>query len=297
MNYGLVLPVEGPGATREAICSAARRAEQLGFGSLWVTDRVLMPANRPAGYPYSADRGALAFDPLRNWLDPIVAMGMALAVTERVLIGTNVLVLPYRQPVVLAQEVASLDWLFGGRVLLGVGAGWMAEEFAALGVRRAERGALTDEYVEVLRKLWSAKGPVSHHGRRVDIEQMALAAAPARTGGPPVLVGGNSPAALRRVARLGDGWLGVDLTPTEAASFLAELRCRGGERRPVDEMVLSVRLRIDPSGDAGAPADPQALAEEVVSYEAAGVNLLIYDVNLQEDPNAAVDSLAARLFG
>src|ERR1700755_3502050 len=109
MDVGVVLPVEGDQASLTAVLAVAREAEALGFDSVWTTDRILNPAEPPGGYPYAQERGAVAFRPDRNWLEPIAVMGAVLAVTQRVRIGTNVLVLPYRQPIVLAQEIATLD--------------------------------------------------------------------------------------------------------------------------------------------------------------------------------------------
>lgn len=156
-ELGIVLPVEGPNAGRDGVLRAARDAESLGFHSVWATDRLLKPARQPSGYPYGARRGAVAFTPDRVWLEPVTVMAAVAAVTQRIAVGTNVLVLPYRQPVVLAQELATLDRLSGGRVVLGVGVGWMSEEFAALGLDRTHRGARTDEYIDVLRWLWGGR--------------------------------------------------------------------------------------------------------------------------------------------
>ena len=163
MQTGIVLPVEGPTANATSVIAVAREAERLNAHSVWATDRILMPSSPPSGYPYSQVRGAVAFDPDRRWLEPLAVLNVVGAVTQRIKLGTNVLVLPYRQPIVLAQEVATLDWLSDGRVLLGVGTGWMNEEFAALGIPKSERGQRTDEHVHLLRALWSAREPVTFH--------------------------------------------------------------------------------------------------------------------------------------
>ncbi len=297
MRLGFVLPVEGPVATRAAVLDAARAAEASGADSVWTTDRILQPGAPPGGYPYSADRGAIAFRTGRAWLEPVATMGLVAGVTERVRIGTNVLVVPYRHPVVLAQELATLDALSEGRILLGAGIGWMADEFAALGVPRSERGARTDEAIRLMRELWRSPDAVSFAGRFWAVENMGLPAQPARPGGPPVLVGGNSDAALRRVAALGDGWLGADLSPAETERALAALDAAldavGRDRAGLE---LSMRIRVEPEGGTGAlgGVDPGALRGRISAYAATGVGLLVVDVLNLPDPVAAIEAVARR---
>jgi alkanesulfonate monooxygenase SsuD/methylene tetrahydromethanopterin reductase-like flavin-dependent oxidoreductase (luciferase family) len=168
MDVGIVLPVEGEQANRQTILAVARSAEDLGYHSIWVTDRLLKPLSPPGGYPYSQDRGQIAFRPDRNWLDPMAVMGLVAGATSRVQIGTSVLVLPYRNPIVVAQEAASLDALSDGRIVLGVGIGWMAEEFAAVGVSVQERARRAEEYIALMRKLWAHPEGTSFTGRSSD---------------------------------------------------------------------------------------------------------------------------------
>jgi probable F420-dependent oxidoreductase len=284
MRIGIVLPVEGEGATAASIVAVAREAERLNAHSLWVTDRILMPSEPPTGYPYSEVRGAVAFDPARRWIEPLAVLGMVIGVTQRIHVGTNVLVLPYRQPIVLAQEIASLDWLSNGRVLLGIGTGWMGEEFAALGIPKAERGQRTDEYIGVMRALWSSREPVTFHGRFASFTKMTLPASPRHTGGPPILVGGNSQAALQRVARLGDGWLGVDLAPEATRLAISRIReLRDLEGRPSDELILSMRRRLEPTKGLPYGTTPEQLVTEIISFAAAGVNLMVFDLLMLPD--------------
>jgi probable F420-dependent oxidoreductase len=296
MELGFVLPVEGAIATRRAVLDTARAAEASGADSIWTTDRILQPGAPPGGYPYSEDRGAIAFRTGRNWFEPVATMGLVAGVTERVRIGTNVLVVPYRHPVVLAQELATLDALSGGRILLGVGIGWMAEEFAALGVPRAERGARTDEAIALMRELWRSPDAVRFEGRFWSVDNMGLPAQPARAGGPPVLVGGNSPAALRRVVALGDGWLGADLSPGETAEFVGRLGTALAEvGRPAESVELSMRIRIEPQGGGGVLGgiDPGELRHRLADYAATGIDLLVVDVMNLPDIPAAVEAVSA----
>jgi probable F420-dependent oxidoreductase len=301
VDVGVVLPVEGDIATRGSLLSVARAADSLGFHSLWATDRVLMPWSPPSGYPYSATRGAIAFDPARRWIAPGAALGLAAAVTERVLLGTNVLVLPYRQPVVLAHELASLDLLTDGRVVLGVGTGWMTEEFAALGVPRSERGARTDEHMRLLKALWSTEGPIDFVGRFSEIHGMSLPARPARPGGPPLFVGGNSTPALSRAARLGDGWLGVDESPETTRPLVVELRdLLGAQGRSLEGFTVSMRRRLEPGGEAGIEArhgaSGDALVDELGRFAAAGATLVVFDLLLLPDMLGTLDWLAANVL-
>jgi probable F420-dependent oxidoreductase len=293
VRIGIVLPVEGEGASKQSIVKVAREAERLKADSVWASDRILMPAMPPGGYPSLGPtwqkRYGVAFDPNRLWLEPLTVLSLVAGVTERIRLGTNVLVLPYRQPLVLAQELASLDRLSGGRLLLGVGAGWMVEEFDALQIPRAQRGRRTDEYIHVLRCLWSSGGPVTFNGEFVSFTGVSLPASPARVGGPPVLVGGNAQASLARVARLGDGWLGLDLDPRaarRAINAIQDLCAEAG--RSTEQMVFSMRRSIEPDrppGSDGLPygVSPQQLAQEVGDFIAAGVNLMVFDLLMLPD--------------
>jgi len=300
MKLGFVLPVEGTIATRSAVLDAARAAEGSGADSIWTTDRILQPGAPPGGYPYSEDRGAIAFRTGRAWLEPVATMGLVAGVTERVRIGTNVLVVPYRHPVVLAQELATLDALSDGRILLGAGIGWMAEEFAALGVPRGERGARTDEAIRLMRELWRSPDPVRFAGRFWTVDNMGLPAQPARSGGPPVLVGGNSDAALVRVVELGDGWLGADLDPVETARRIARIRDgmrAAGRWTPFVELSMRIRLEPQGGGDALGGIDPGELRDRIAAYAASGVTLLVLDVMNLPDAAAAIERIARVAVG
>jgi len=290
LNVGVVLPVEGEHATRDNVLEAARVADELGFHSVWATDRILKPSAQPSGYPYSKVRGAVAFRADRNWLEPIVVMSMAAAVTRDVMVGTHVLVLPYRQPAVLAQEVASIDWLSGGRVILGVGSGWMNEEFTALGIERSQRGPMTDEAIDLLRTLWTGDA-ITFDGRFTRMSEMTLGSWTTRVGGPPVYVGGNSAAALERVGLRGDGWLGVDLDPTESARCvsLIESAC-ARQGRSITDLTLSMRRRLEPAAGVAredairsATGGADHLLGQIEAYRRVGIGLVVYDLLMLPD--------------
>ncbi len=201
----------------------ARRAEELGYGSWWVGDHVVLPSPRVPESPMAPT------DPI---LDPLVHLSYVAAVTERIELGTAIIILPQRNPLVLAKQVASLDVLSEGRVLLGVAAGFLEPELAAMGVRLSERGARTDEYLEAMRQLWTEQVP-EFHGRYVDFDHVDAHPRPMRQGGPQIMIGGHTPAAYRRAVAKGHGWIGNGSTPQDLLAHLDGLRRAATEvRRP-----------------------------------------------------------------
>ena len=199
MEFGIHLPQIGRKAGPEAISEAARQAEALGFDDIWVNDHLAVPAGAP--YPPSA-----------SFYEPVVTLTWAAAATSTTRLGTSVLVLPLRHPVHLAKELATLDLLSGGRLILGAGVGWLREEFEALGVPPAERGARTDESIDLLRRCWS-EDSIDHDGGKVATTMRAIRTLPQPGRRIPIWIGGVSEAAVARAIRLGDGWHGVRLSP------------------------------------------------------------------------------------
>jgi probable F420-dependent oxidoreductase len=221
----------------DQLTELARIAEEVGFDGILASDHLFYPEKLESAYPYSED-GHPGFTPDTPWPEPFAAIAAMSAVTRRIRFATMVYILPLRHPLVAAKAAATVAELSGGRLVLGVGAGWMKEEFDALGVDFATRGRRTDEMIEVLRALW-AGGMVEHHGRDYDFERLQLCPAPAQPI--PIYVGGVSPAALRRAARLGDGWLGSGNDPAEVPAILERLRAlrreAGRESQPFDAVV------------------------------------------------------------
>jgi probable F420-dependent oxidoreductase len=228
VRLGVNLPTVGLDHGRDFILPAAEAAERLGFDSVWANDHIALPYSRTSEYPYQRSGTEIAMEPGMQWIDPLGTLSFVAAVTERVKLGTSVLVIPYRNPVLVAHQAATLDVLSEGRLILGVGAGWMREEFSALGVPAAERGARTDEALEVMRTLWR-DDPATFSGRFTSFEEFALAVVPRTEGGPPIWVGGNTDPALRRVLRYGDAWHGFEIFPDELADFRARLERAGDE--------------------------------------------------------------------
>jgi probable F420-dependent oxidoreductase len=224
MQFGIALPNFGRLGTRQALVEIACAAEDLGYASVWTTDHVMMARGQD--------------EPYGSILEAFVALSWAAAVTERVQLGTSVIVVPLRQPVLLAKQAATLDYLSGGRLILGVGAGWNEREFGFLGMPFDNRGRRFNEAIRAMRELWTAADP-SFEGEFVQFKDVLFGPKPAQPGGPPIWLGGSTPAALRRAARLCDGWQPVGATPEQVAAGLRTIREQAGQR----QIVGSVRLR------------------------------------------------------
>jgi probable F420-dependent oxidoreductase len=234
--------------------------EQAGFDSVAVSDHVLYPETLGSKYPYTPD-GTPLFSPDEDWPDPWVAIGAMSAVTTTLRFITNVYVLPLRNPFVVAKAVGTAAYLSDGRVGLGIGAGWMAEEFELLEQPFARRGKRMDEMVEVMRALWRG-GMVEHHGEFYDFAPVEMRPAP--PGPVPIYVGGHSDVAFRRAARLGDGWVGVHYTPEELLEH-----CRTLQQAREDAGTADRAFEIIASPLAAPKAD---LLEQL---EAAGVTTIL----------------------
>jgi probable F420-dependent oxidoreductase len=206
----------------EQMAAVAVRAEALGFESVWVAEHLVLPAEIRSRYPYAAE-GVPPINPATPLLDPLLVLMQVAARTTRLRLGTNVFILPLRHPIAVARMVATLDVLSAGRVSFGVGLGWLEEEFAAVGVDFATRAGRTREAIRALRALWTEATP-AFAGRYVRFPPVRFEPKPVQRPHPPILVGGESEAALRRAAALGDGWYGVGHTPASAATQVQRLR-------------------------------------------------------------------------
>jgi probable F420-dependent oxidoreductase len=202
MRFGIFFANTGQAVYPDGAVALASIAEENGFESVWAVEHVVVPASYRSTYPYDPS-GRMPGREESPIPDPLIWLTWVAAASATVRLGTGILILPQRNPVVLAKELATLDFLSGGRVTLGVGVGWLEEEFAALGVPFAHRGARTDEYIEALRVLWR-EGESSYQGRFVDFERVKSYPKPAQGGGLPIAVGGHSEAAARRAGRLAD---------------------------------------------------------------------------------------------
>ena len=221
MQFDLWLPTASPMTTRELLHAVGTESEGRGISTIWVGEHVVLFAQYASSYPYAAD-GKIPAPPGSGLLDPMVTLSYLAACTENVRLGTAMLLLPQRSPVYVAKEVSSLDWLSGGRVDLGIGVGWLKEEFDALGVPWERRGARTDEYIEVLRTLW-CDDTSSFEGETTTLPPCEMSPKPIQQPHPPLHIGGESDAALRRAARVGQGWHTFNRSPEELVAGLRKL--------------------------------------------------------------------------
>lgn len=265
MRFGCHLPMFGPMATRASVLTFARHAEALGFDSLWASDHVVVPYHIRSRYPYNAS-GEFPLPPDTVFLEPLTTLALVAGVTERVHLGTTILVLPHRHPVLAAKMLATLDHLCSGRVILGAGVGWMREEIELLGGPFDRRGAWSDEAIRVMRACWRDQR-TRHHGEFFAFDDVGVFPKPAR-GAIPIWIGGHTPRALRRVVELGDGWHAAFPTMEGLRADLARLReecARHG--RPVEEIVVSVRggLSVRPSSPGPDRRPLQGTVEEIAA--------------------------------
>jgi probable F420-dependent oxidoreductase len=249
MEFGCHLPVYGAAATRDALLTFARRMEALGYDSLWASDHVVIPWRISTRYPYGAT-GEFPLPPATPFLEPLTTLALVAGATERIRLGTTVLVLPHRHPVLAAKMLATLDHLAPGRVILGAGVGWLREEIELFGVPYQRRGAWSDEALRIMKICWTEERP-QFAGQFFTFDALGFAPKPAR-GTIPIWIGGHTPAALRRVAELGDGWHAAFPAPGELEGSLARLREACGKAgRDFDSLTLSARVGLA----ARKPAD------------------------------------------
>lgn len=265
MEIGLNLPVANPSVTPEILREVAIAAEAKGFAELYLGEHVVLFDKPTDGYPSSED-GEAFFPASAPLPDPLVTHAFIAACTTRVRLATGVMLLPQRNPVYTAKHVATLDWLSGGRFDCCVGLGWSTEEFEACAAPWAERGARAEEYVGVMRSLWS--DPVSSYsGRFYNLKACRQYPKPSQRPHPPLWFGGWTDAALSRTARLGNGWYGFDLTANATAERIARLRTFMAER---DRATDSVKICF-----GGYSLQPQTIAELRAYYD-AGVQQFVF---------------------
>ena len=265
MKIGVTLVGIGKGARPNTIRTVAENAERLNFGTLIAPEHVVLFDHHESKYPYSPDGRFLAGSTI-NLLDPFIALTWAAAYTSRIRLTTGICLVPEHNPLELAKIVASLDYLSGGRFALGVGIGWSAEEFAALGIPFERRAQRTNEYIEAMRKLWSEEKS-SYSGEFVSFKDARSFPKPAQGGKVPIIIGGESMPALRRVANYGSGWFGVNLNPAQAAEKIAILHALLDEKgRKHNE----IEIMISPYGNTVTKDDMRAYRDlgvtELVPY-------------------------------
>lgn len=282
MDFGICLPNFGPSADTATLRDLARHAEARGFRALWLTDHVLVP--RELASPYE------------HIYEILTTLAYLAGVTERIALATSIVVLPQRDPIVVAKQVATIDQLSGGRVWLGVGIGWMEREFAFLRTPFHRRGRLTDEWIAVMQALW--RGESTFAGETIRFDNAAFSPLPVQPGGPLLYIAGASPAALARAARVGRGWHPVNATPDAIRDGVAQLRALTDRR-----LHITNRLRVNvgappPAGGARPPVRLVGPVEVVRAglraYADAGLDQLVavFDMDSAESFRAQMDRFA-----
>lgn len=242
MELGVILPNSGAFADPGAMLAVAEAAEALDYAALWTADHLVIPIESRATYPYFR-QAKIRLEPTHAFLEPLIALAGVATRTRRIGLGISVYLAALRHPIAVAKQVASLDQLSGGRVLLGVGAGWIPEEYETLGIPFGERGRVLDEHIQAMRTLWRDEKP-RYAGQHYRFDNIGFEPKPVRRD-VPIWVGGNSRAARRRAARLGDGWHVIDVPMRELEAGIAELarECRAAGRRP-ENVPTSIRSQI-----------------------------------------------------
>jgi probable F420-dependent oxidoreductase len=289
MRYGFYLPTRGQTASAEALETLVTRGEALGFSSVVIADHIVFPVTIKSKYPYTVSG---AFPGQGDALEQLALMAFVAGKSRTLRLISSVMILPHRNPVVTAKMLATIDVLSKGRVTVGVGVGWLREEFEALGAQSFDRrGAVSDEYLRIFKALWT-QDPASFRGEFYRFDSIRCVPHPVQKPHPPIWIGGHSKAALRRVARLGDGWHPVGanpaapLRPSEMRALLDELyRLTEAEKRDPSTLTISYKAPLYDTGqgvDGGAERRPfsgsaQAIADDIATYAGLGVSELIFD--------------------
>lgn len=244
-RFGLDVGIYGLLADPATIATLARHAEDTGFESIWLADHVAFPVTFKSEYPYSA-KGDFPLKLDNPLLEPVATMGVLVGATKRVKIGTAVLVMPYRNPLLLARMLVTLDQFSGGRIILGAGVGWLEEEFEVLSSYAfKKRGKVTDEYIEIFKAI-CAGGEVGYAGETYSFAPVYSSPGSVQRPHPPVLIGGLADAALRRVAKHGNGWLAVTASPEKLTERLATLRRMMTDAgRKFEDLSLTYKVFLD----------------------------------------------------
>jgi probable F420-dependent oxidoreductase len=265
MKYGIGFShVFGPSPSFRDVVHLAQEAERIGYHSIVAADHVIEPESFDgSAYP------AGTFQPGAHWFDPFVVLAAIAGCTETIRLSTGIAVVPYRPPVQQAQAAATLDFMSGGRFRYGAGIGWLREEYEALGIAFAERGRRTDEYLQVMKLLWEDSG-TGFRGTFVDFPGGHLNPPPVQRPNPPILIGGDTPPALRRIATYGDGFYINWKTPAEFSDFLERLAGEMAERgRKVSELYMQT--------GATDIAPMRAQKGKISEYEAMGLDEIVYN--------------------
>ena len=286
VSFGCSLPSRGEMASPDNLRRLAQRAEDLSFDHVWVSDHIVIPHEVNSFYPYAAD-GVAPFQRDNTYFEPLAALNFLAGCTTQVKLGTHVLILPYRNPVLTAKILATLDVLSGGRLILGAGVGWMEEEFLAMGLDTyAQRGEVTNEYIQIFKELWTSEQP-EFHGKHYDISEVGFLPKPVQKPHPPIWVGGHTNPAIRRAATLGDGWMPIGLRPpailepeelSEKIARLRRISVWAGRAEDAVDLVFSTDciFQNDTGNDRRLVSGrPEQIAADLRQYQDLGVQHFI----------------------
>jgi probable F420-dependent oxidoreductase len=276
MLFGLNLPNYSSLGHRDAMIAIAERAEALGYSSLWTSDHILLPTTLP--------------DPYGNLLESFTTLSYLAARTEHIRLATGILVLPQRDPLLVAKQAATIHHLSGGRLTLGVGVGWIEKEYGYLRTDFRTRGRLADEYIHAIRALFE-EGTPEFHGAHVEYADVLFSPKPSVPLR--IVVGGGAPRALKRAATLGDGWHGIYQSPEQVRAAIATIEDIG--RKDTFEISMRTMTRVgetvqDADGGTGLQGDTAAIVEEIQRYAAAGVQHLVIEP-ISSDLNDFIDQM------
>jgi len=305
MEYGFYLPNSGAGAEPDALADIAKQGDRLGFYCMVMPDHILQPNQVDSTYPYSLTGDILAAGQSGDgeWPEQITTLAYLAGVTERIRLVTSVMIIPYRNPILTAKMLSTLDMLSKGRLILGAGVGWMEEEFELLDAPPfAERGAVTNEYLRAFIELWTKDNP-KFEGKYVNFSDITFLPKPVQKPYPPIWIGGQSKPAIRRAAQIGDCWHPVGaipaapLEPEELAENLVLLRNYADKAgRDPSTIQVSVKAPLYDAGDSSGPrrrftGSADAVRQDVQTYSDVGVTHLIFDFRTA-DPHQTEDRMA-----
>ena len=305
MEYGFYLPNSGAGAEPDALADIAKLGDRLGFYCMVMPDHILQPNQVNSTYPYSLTGDILAAGQSGDgeWPEQITTLAYLAGVTERIRLVTSVMIIPYRNPILTAKMLSTLDMLSKGRLILGAGVGWMEEEFELLNTEPfAERGAVTNEYLRAFIELWTKDDP-KFEGKYVNFSDITFLPKPVQKPYPPIWIGGQSKPAIRRAAQIGDCWHPVGaipaapLEPEELAENLVLLH-QYAEKAGRDPAIIQVSVKA-PLYDAGDSSGPRRrfsgssdeVRQDIQTYSDVGVTHLIFDIRTG-DPKQTEDRMA-----
>lgn len=247
-----------------SLASIARKAEELGFESLWIPEHIILPVEYKSPYPYSSS-GRMPAAPDTPLHDPLIALAYVAGMTSTIKLATGIFVLPIRNPFATAKAVASLDILSGGRFIFGVGIGWLEEEFNAVGMNFKDRALRTREYLALMKELWTSERP-AYKGKTISIEGCGFMPKPTQRPHPPIVFGGHTEPALKRTARLGDGWYGIAESIDGIRGTISQLRALEREFNRTKPLEITISPRI------GQPLTPALVRQ----FEDMGVSRIIF---------------------